>query len=257
MVSPQMVLAIVIFSKGSGDRILWELFWVHVRTWLRLVQPEDRLSILKVFFWYLSGLLADFLQFSHPAQGLSWMRIPLGEYLDSWSLLRTRETGAWDVLGCSPVTRLTFRTTHNDTVVLKDSGQLNVGLQASRLSDTQSQSQPWIGLAPFLRFFQTRRWPCDLLQSLFSLFMGSMWDCLGFLTIFFSWLMWVVSSVCVATTKHSRLSNFIKTKIDFPWVWELEAQDQGASRMGIYWGLLSARWNLEYSIIWKEQTLWL
>lgn len=32
----------------------------------------------------------------------------------------------------------------------------------------------------------------------------------------------------------------MKTKIDFSWVWELEAQDQGASRMDVYWGLLSA-----------------
>lgn len=105
MASPPMVLAIVIFSKGIGDRILWELFWVHVRTWLRLAQPEDGLGTLNVFFWYLSGLLATLPVFSS-SPGLELDENPFGRvsgFLISVESMRDRSMGCSGVLTCYQV----------------------------------------------------------------------------------------------------------------------------------------------------------
>lgn len=105
MASPPMVLAIVIFSKGIGDRILWELFWVHVRTWLRLAQPEDGFGTLKGFFWNLSGLLATPPVFSS-SPGLELDENSFGRvsgFLISVESMRDRSMGCSGVLTCYQV----------------------------------------------------------------------------------------------------------------------------------------------------------
>lgn len=126
------------------------------------------------------------LHLSHIGQGLSCMRIPLGEYLDSWSLLREHPREEHMMVLSAYVTMLIGRFAHGDTVVLTDSGQFGVGLQSSRFSTSHSQNPSWTGLAPLVRVPPYQEVSMWCIAAIVTVFTGPMGACLGFLTVIFS-----------------------------------------------------------------------